>query len=621
MKKAWTFLLAAMIVFPLIGFAEDITLVKHARRVAGLQTTPYTIRNGDTLWKIFLKEFGAKTEDMPYLYKQFRELNPRIKDLNHILAGQRIVIPRMPDQESEMSVKAASPEVFVMKRGQHLAMVLREVYGLPDKLIFNEYLNLIKELNPDIEDIDHVEPGQKITMPKVQEVIGAAQRAENRAAAVKAKDQEKPEEPKEEPVSPKEEGISAVQQAPQEDRAALIPAEKEEPEPPMKQEDLIPIEEKEVEIAPAVPRDEQKQDLEIPIAKTPRAKPRQAPEDSQRKAQTAALGIGDGRGEDEKRQRTSRLVRNTLMPALTQMGGEQKDEGTYFMPMAGGSSISIDASEIPVMELDTGRRIILDVNNKISPEVRDLLEKTFPTCKIVSGPVNDLEEVMDRVLSVSGYFSINKDAGPLLVGEEEKVRFFGKWIVYKDFSRHNVFVVNILSDEDKRTPKTIQDYASRFGIDLIELGGEENTSAPSGEDLVKKMEHSYLKLFDELGVAYDTDKVLDLIAIDALKIAYKAPLLVKRVILTEDLPDETMADLLKQKGYTVIDTRNTPLKEVLNAIEIAPEGPPVRITVAQSRSELELPAIKVGDNIILERIVDRDIANYLVSQGSHILAW
>ena len=625
MKKAGTFLIVAMILFSLNGVAEDITLVKHAKRVESLQSTPYKVQDGDTLWKIFLKDFEAKSEDMPYLYKQFRELNPRIKDLNHILAGQKIIIPRMPQQGREMSVKAASPEVFVMKRGQHLAMVLREIYGLPDRLIFNEYLNLIRELNPEIEDLDHVEPGQKIKMPKVQDVIGAAQRAEKPAEVVKTEEQKKPEEPEQEPISTKEEEIIAVQPPPPEDRAeiseVLILEKKEEPEPLKEQEDLVALQEKEAEVTQAVPRDEQKQDSEIPIAQAPKVKPHQAPEVSRQETQTDVPGIKESKGDDEKRQRASRLVRNTLMPALTQMGGQQNDQGTYFMPMAGGSSISIDASEIPVMELDTGRRVILDVNNKISPEVKDLLEKTFPTCRIISGPVNDLEEVMDSVLSVSGYFSINKDAGPLLVGEEEKVRFFGKWIVYKDFSRHNVFVVNILSDEDKRTPKTIQDYASRFGIDLIELGGEETASVPQGKDLVKKLDHSYTKLFDELGVSYDTDKVLDLISLEALKITYKAPLLVKHVIFTQDLPDETMADLLKQKGYHVIHTKSTTLKEVLDAVEVAPEGPPVRITVAQSRSELELPALKVGDSIILERGIDSDIANYLVSQGSHILAW
>lgn len=586
MRQAKALFIVLLIAVPLSGFAEDITLVKRAKKVESLQSSTYRVQEGDTLWKIFLEHFSARTEDMPYLYKEFRELNPRVKDLNHILAGHKLIIPRMPDQAGEMSVKAASADVYVMKRGQHLAMVLRQVYGLPDKLIFNEYLNLIKELNPDIEDLNRVEPGQKIKMPKVEEVVDAVEKAEKKHAASRKKEQKKPEQIKKEPALPEKEAVSVAAVPPRQEKTEIKEAEKQE--------------DKSEEVQPEKPRDVSEQKPEVTSGG--------------QEAEKARI-------EDEKRQRATRLVRNTLMPALTEMGGNRKDQGTYFMPMEGGSSLSIDASEIPVMELDTGRRIILDVNNKISSEIRDLLEKTFPDCKIVSGPVDDLEDVMDRVLSVSGYFSINKDAGPLLVGEEEKIRFFGKWIVYKDFSRHNVFVVNVLSDEDERTPDVIQDYASRFGIDLIELGGREEVSEQAGQDLVKNLGHSYRKLFDELGVAYETDRVLDLVALKALKITYKAPLLVKSVIFTPDLPDETMADLLKQKGYQVIHTKDAPLREVLSAVEIAPEGPPISVVVAQSRTELELPALKVGDNIILERGIDRDIANYLVSQGSRILAW
>ena len=66
------------------------------------------------------------------------------------------------------------------------------------------------------------------------------------------------------------------------------------------------------------------------------------------------------------------------------------------MPMAGGSSVSIDTSEIPVIELDTGMRVILDMNSRISPEVKDILEQAFPTCRIISGPHEGLESLMDR---------------------------------------------------------------------------------------------------------------------------------------------------------------------------------------------------------------------------------
>ncbi|MCK5421154.1 MAG: hypothetical protein KAJ08_03275, partial [Deltaproteobacteria bacterium] len=41
-------------------------------------------------------------------------------------------------------------EEHVLMPGEYLVNVLRNTYNIPDHLIFNEYLNLIKEINPDI---------------------------------------------------------------------------------------------------------------------------------------------------------------------------------------------------------------------------------------------------------------------------------------------------------------------------------------------------------------------------------------------------------------------------------------------------------------------------------------
>ena len=705
MGKKSAVLFAALIVIPLSGFAEDITLVKHARRVESLETARYTVEKGDTLWKIFLRSFEANTEDMPYLYKKFRELNPRVKNLDHIIAGQRIIIPRVPDSGKEHSVKAASQDIYVIKQGQHLAMVLREIYGLPDKLIFNEYLNLIKEMNPEIEDINRVEPGQTIKMPKVDAIVSAVETLEKKQARVvelmpakpietkKAQIVDIAETPEKElvdeivskepepvekpPIETKKVMIEDISEAevedmldhavsmktepmaelkPQEEpvKAASVQVLKTEEKKLTKKEILekphvvSPLREKEkttaAKVAQSEKQEELKQDKGRPEVVAVKKVNREDTKTQEQQVKSVSAGEsanpvtkdtekpligestkkGTGGGtytEGEKRQLATRLVRNTLMPALTSMGGRTKDKGTYFMPMSGGSSISIDTSEIPVMELDTGRRIILDVNNKISKQIKDLLEKTFPLCSIISGPSENMEGLMDRVLNVSGYFSINKDASPLLVGEEEKVRFSGKWIVYKDYSRHNVFVVNILSDQEERTPATIQQYASRFGIDLIELGGIQNDTGYVESHDIRKLEHSYGKLFDELGIAYETDKVLDLVVLGAVKITYKAPIITGSTILAKNLPEETMLDLLRGKNYTVIHTAKTSLEEILKALGQDLEGPPVKVVVAQRRTELELPALKVRDTIILQRSIDRDIGAYLASRGRHVLMW
>lgn len=626
--------------------AEEITLVKRARRADPAGFTRYTIQPGDTLWKILVQTQNARYNDFPYLYKKFRELNPEVTDLNHIISGQRIRVPNIPGSGEDFSVQATSEDVYVIKKGQHLAMILRQVYGLPDDLIFNEYLNLIKDLNPEIENLDLVEAGQKVRMPDIRQVVSAAREAaQNRQAQETAagRDGKKPDQLLHELIEQKVHELTLQQKAAErgdqekqldpesrerekapDDRAGaasilenlrrqrLAPPEIDRQEKPAP----APVAQAASSIGKAVPRNKIEV-IEEDRAKTA-VKPKPAP---------SGLHEGEGRGKASPdaqpgQSAISRIVKNTLLPALTRMGGRQQDEGTYFMPMAGGSSISIDTSEIPVIELDTGKRVILDMNSRISPEVKDILEQAFPSCRIISGPHEGLESLMDRVLNVSGYFSINKDSGPLLVGEDEKIRFSGKWIVYKDFSRQNVFVINLLDEAEQQTPGPIRNYAYRFGIDLIEMGGRPWAPQGTSETALTELGHSYHKLFDLLGMPYEQDKELELISIDALRIAYKAPLLYNRnIILTEELPDKTMSELLAKKGYTVVDTSAEVFETVLDTLGIERQGPPVKTEVAAERTELELPAVKVGEVVVLLSALDTDIARYLASTGMKIAVW
>ena len=56
-------------------------------------------------------------------------------------------------------------EEYVLMPGEYLVNVLRNTYNIPDHLIFNEYLNLIKEINPDIKDINNVKDYQTLLIP------------------------------------------------------------------------------------------------------------------------------------------------------------------------------------------------------------------------------------------------------------------------------------------------------------------------------------------------------------------------------------------------------------------------------------------------------------------------
>lgn len=435
-------------------------------------------------------------------------------------------------------------------------------------------MDLVKKLNPEISNPNRIKAGQRLILPDIKRVVAKAKNAQGPVAA---------------PLS-----VSTTGVPPQEVSKTPPSRTSNAITPPAKQ-DIIATEPP-PEAAPAAP------------SASPPATPgvKQVSNDK---------SPGPGNAEGVK------MVKGAVLPALKDMGGTKRDKGIYYMPTSGGTSLSINTSEIPVMELDTGKKIIFDMNKTISPEVKGYIEKAFPSFTVVSGSQGDLERLMDKVLSVSGYFSINKDSSPLLVGSEEKLRFFGKWIVYKDFSRNNVFVVNLLGKEEQKTPGGIRNYARHFGIDLIEIGGKDTGGALKKTAQIIDLKHSYPVLLGRLKVPYDANKEIDLVKSGEVKITYKAPMLMGNVVLADVMPETDMAALLHEKSYELLNTGTAGPDEVLKALGLEFEGPPLKMTIAQGRTELEIPGIRLGDNIILLKTIDKDITAYLAASGMKVMAW
>ncbi|HOA43970.1 MAG TPA: LysM peptidoglycan-binding domain-containing protein [Deltaproteobacteria bacterium] len=573
MRSRARMVLVAVIACSLCIGAADITLVKHARRIKTPETSEYVVQAGDSLRRILTERYGAKEQDLPYLYRQFRLLNPKVSSLDNIHAGTKVRIPLVASvlavseekkRQAGIEVRRVATDEYIIKQGEHLAKILREVYGIPDELIYRRYIELIQEHNPQITDPDHIMAGQKLRLPDFREVLSAAK--ETRAEA----------------------GPPATA------ASAGVRVQEKRGQPPVLAQAVDP---------PAGPRG----------AEPPRASPQ--PLDA------PPAGKGGGIGDTTAKAPDTASVKRSILPALKSMGGTQRDSGTYFMPVAGGTSLSINTSEIPVMELDTGKKIIFDVNGTITPEMKDFIEKAFPSFTVITGAPGDLEGLMDKVLSVSGYFSINKDPSPLLVGSEEKLRFFGKWIVYKDFSRRNVFVVNLLADHERKTPQPIRRYAGIFGIDLIEIGGKDAEAAKKGSGPPVNLKRSYPELLARFKVPHETARELVLMESGPIRVAYKAPVLVDRIILTDSVPDPEMVAMLRGKSYDIVDTKELLLEEVLAVLGMDFEGPPVKIVVARGRTELEIPGIRIGDSIILKKKVDQEVEGYLAASGLTLLLW
>lgn len=561
-------LITVFLALSLASYGAEITLVKHAKRPQAAQGKTYVVKPGDTLRRIFLDIYKARQEDLPELYRQFKEMNPSVGNLDNILVGTLIRIPPLAisgnagprsgaGENAKVELRELTTEEYIVRQGEYLAKILKDVSGIPDELVFTKYMDLVLRLNPSITDPDRIYAGQKLKLPSAKQVLAEARKAKA--------------------VPPPEKG----------------------------------------ETSPQTPATTNGPGAGGALAGNNAGS-------SQKTAQKEPLGAVKSSGEQGHGPNggiDARKARERLLPALRQMGGVPRDRGNYFVPVESGMSLTLDTGEIPVVELDTGKKIILDLEGRITPEVRGYIEKAFPAISVVSGRPSGMEDLVDKILNVSGFFSVNKDPSPVMVGAEEKVSITGKWLVYKDFSRRNVFLVSLLGDGDPRLPRPIRSYVGSFGIDVVEIGGSQDKEPTGKAGATLRVNGSYRELLGALNIPCQVSQEIVLVNGGPVRIVYRAPILVGKVILADTMPDEEMISLLASRSYKVIDTSSFPVEEVLRSVGVAFEGPPVRFTVAKGRGTIEIPALRIGSTLVVIKKINPEIQGYVASLGMRVLLW
>jgi hypothetical protein len=116
-----------------------------------------------------------------------KTLNTSFQNLDLVHPGEKILIPLTivpieglaPPAEkapNDNDVEEAEPvsienlkdvnlEYYTIKPGDSLTKVIKGRYNVPLEDIQGEYLNLLRQLNPSIKDLDTVYPGQKVRLP------------------------------------------------------------------------------------------------------------------------------------------------------------------------------------------------------------------------------------------------------------------------------------------------------------------------------------------------------------------------------------------------------------------------------------------------------------------------
>lgn len=140
----------------------------------------YTVKKDDHLWQILRTKGLLDRKDLPEILSVLKKLNRSLTDLDMIRPGDSLIIPltivplgadKKPLVQAEQevtpieSLEGVPLENYTISPGDSIIKVVTGRYNIPNHYLYNEYLELVKKLNPAIEDINRIYPGQKIRIP------------------------------------------------------------------------------------------------------------------------------------------------------------------------------------------------------------------------------------------------------------------------------------------------------------------------------------------------------------------------------------------------------------------------------------------------------------------------
>ena len=557
---------------PHLVFKKTIVVKDYAE--GQTHTEQHVIKKGEHLWKILREQFKMSDTSINYFCTIAKAVNPEIKDLNMLEPSQNILLPfkYIPGDGSDNSTIMIETHDYqhVVKPAEHLGQILRTRFNLPDDVIFNRITkSLIREANPDIDDLNYISPGQTITVPR--EVFAMQQFISHN----------------------------------------VLPEENLQPSDPMQQAepDLEP---------------------ELTIQEPPVTEPEPV---------IAVAPAPEKTFTEEPLNNDELEIKQMLSMMTRQFEGTDNSTGQEILGTSGIDNATLDYASFPAYNFPWGKKVVLDYGNRLGSKTRSEIAQKWENAEVVSVEArDDMESIIGRVLDVCGFYKVEKDAGYTVNRDALQLSVTGNWIVFKDSSLRKVFVVNLAKDGKPSMSPSLRSYLSGIGLEVMDIGPEVET----GEgDASARPAAAYSEISNAPAVL--TDTILTMLNID-YETEYKTSIFQNmysgftlevladrmfilngeiRLIDFNSLPGR-ITTIITQQGFNLLqiipgeESPETTAGRILEYCGADFQAPPVTLTFNQDNKQnvsLTMPGYVVqaadGRTLLTSSNVDESISDFL----------
>lgn len=281
-----------------------------------------------------------------------------------------------------------------------------------------------------------------------------------------------------------------------------------------------------------------------------------------------------------------------LKQILTQMGITVSSSGNYYLPISKTGQITIDCKKIPVVEFDDKTTVFLDWENRVNRNLKKMILgrwKNFAVVKV--DKKDDIIVALKKVFAVTKTYSIAKRETPITAGTRPPVEVLVEWVILKAGSGGRQSVVQglrFVEGNNSLLPNAVKNYTKQNGLVITEINKEtglagrpeEIYSQPAMTVFPSKSASDFsYALVNYLGLdaTKDADVKVFNMSRDGFNLSVKADVLVKYddkkyIISSRDIPPQFI-DIFKKEKYGLIfvadsDSPKALMEKILSTLAI-----------------------------------------------------
>jgi len=170
-------------------------------------------------------------------------------------------------------------------------------------------------------------------------------------------------------------------------------------------------------------------------------------------------------------------LRKKLRDIFNQMDEEWVDTGKQFIPLKSGGQIQLKAESFPVLNLQSGMRLIIDLKNELPEDISQLILTDWEDYGIVHLTTDDtLKTAIDKILAASNYYKILKPGEQFKIKSRDiGISIAGDWVIIPQRGEENITekiaAICFINHPSEQTPGVIRVYLKKLGIRVIDYPG------------------------------------------------------------------------------------------------------------------------------------------------------